>query len=364
MTRRVLRPTLRRCGFVPPHVLDRLARSAAQPSRLAARATSAQSQLVRRERASATLSAPDLLAAQRATLLPSETAPPGGRRRVYDSEQQWELQVRLARGEGDPAAGDEDVDTVYAHVGEVRDFYRSELGRSSIDDAGMDLVGNVHFGEAYMNAFWDGEQMTFGDGDGELFGSFARSLDVTAHELTHGVVQHLADLEYHGQSGALNESFADCLGAAVTQHVERQDAGTADWLIGDEVMGPALYGEALRSMRMPGTAYDNALLGRDPQPAHMDAYFAGEEDNQGVHINSGIPNRAFYLVSTDLGTPAATRIWYAALRNLWPTALFNDAVEVLVDVTRAMTRDGQAPRGAPQVVRAAFRAVGLPAVMC
>jgi Zn-dependent metalloprotease len=92
----------------------------------------------------------------------------------------------------------------------------------------MDLILNVHFGEDYMNAFWDGDEMTFGDGDGEIFISFTRSLDVVAHELAHGVTQFTADLEYFSQSGALNEHFSDVFGSAITQHVLKQDAGQAD----------------------------------------------------------------------------------------------------------------------------------------
>ncbi|HVL97951.1 MAG TPA: M4 family metallopeptidase [Egibacteraceae bacterium] len=345
-----------RCSYIPPHVLDRVARRADEPAKAAARATAQQSQATRRARAGAMLTVPRLLAARAGV-----AAEAAGARRVYDCKGQWEQQVALARKEGDEeASGDVDVDTVYEHAGFAREFYRAELGRNSIDNQGMDLVLNVHYGEDYMNALWDGEQILFGDGDGEIFSSLARSLEVTAHELTHGVVQFSANLEYYSQSGALDESMADVLGAAVTQHAEGQDAGQADWLIGDEVMGPTLYGEALRSVKAPGTAYHNTLLGRDPQPAHMDDYFTGTEDHQGVHINSGIPNRAFYLTASDVGTPAAGRIWYAALHRLWPTADFNDAVEVIVDTTRELTRDEQAPKGAAQVVRAAFREVGLP----
>jgi Zn-dependent metalloprotease len=125
-------------------------------------------------------------------------------------------------------------------------------------------------------------------------------------------------------------------------------------------MGPDLYGEALRSMQAPGTAYDNKLLGKDPQPAHMNDYYAGNDDNQGVHINSGIPNRAFYLAAMEIGTDKATLIWYHALKRLWTTAKFNDAVDVIVDSARILTRQKQVPVGSTQRVRAAFREVGLP----
>jgi Zn-dependent metalloprotease len=290
-------------------------------------------------------------------------APTGNANRiVYNCQNRWEQRVEPpARSEGAPITGDDDVDKVYNYAGTVRDYFKNFLNRNSIDNLGLDLILNVHFGTQYMNAFWDGDEMTFGDGDGQIFTSFARSLDVVAHELSHGVTQYTANLEYYSQSGALNEHFSDVFGSAITQYALGQTAEQADWLIGDEIMGPELYGEALRSMSEPGTAYDNPLMGKDPQPAHMKDYFTGNEDNQGVHINSGIPNKAFYLAAMDLGTDKATLIWYTALQKLWATANFNDAVQVIVESARLLVKANQVPLGSTQKVRAAFKAVGLPA---
>jgi Zn-dependent metalloprotease len=283
-----------------------------------------------------------------------------GKRRVYDSQNDWTQRVNLVRDEGGPATQDPIVKKVYDYAGEVRRFFQEVLNRNSIDNLGMDLILNVHFGVTYMNAFWDGDEMTFGDGDGQIFVNFAQSLDVVAHELTHGVTQFTANLDYQGQSGALNEHFSDVFGTVITQFANKETADKADWLIGDEIMGPTLYGEALRSMKAPGSAYDNSLMGHDPQPSHMDQYYAGPGDNQGVHINSGIPNRAFYLVSMEVGTAHAAKIWYQGLQNLWATADFNDAVRVLVDSARSLVKNNEVPRGSTQVVRAAFQEVGLP----
>ncbi|MGH7927384.1 MAG: M4 family metallopeptidase, partial [Candidatus Binatia bacterium] len=177
---------------------------------------------------------------------------------------------------------------------------------------------------------------------------------------SHGVTQFTANLDYYSQSGALNEHFSDVFGSVITQHNSHQDADSADWLIGDEIMGPALYGEALRSMKSPGTAYDNTLMGKDPQPDHMTDYYSGPDDNQGVHINSGIPNRAFYLTAMEIGTDKTAEIWYHALQNLWPTANFNDAAAVVANSARVLTNSGVTPAGSTQVVRSAFKAVGLP----
>jgi Zn-dependent metalloprotease len=281
-------------------------------------------------------------------------------RQVYDCQQQWAQRVELVREEGKPVTADEAVNKVYDYAGNVRTYYKDKLNRNSIDNANMNLILNVHFGVQYMNAFWDGDEMTFGDGDGAIFINFAKSLDVVAHELTHGVTQWEANLTYEGQSGALNEHFSDVFGTAITQFVEGQTADQADWLIGDEIMGPDLYGEALRSMKEPGAAYNNPLMGQDPQPGHMKDYYSGPEDNYGVHINSGIPNKAFYLAAMDMGTEIAAQIWYLALQKLWPSANFNDAVQVLGEAARLLVKDGKVPKGTPQTVRAAFKAVGLP----
>jgi Zn-dependent metalloprotease len=213
---------------------------------------------------------------------------------VYNCRNQWELRVQLARSEGEGPVGDGAVDKVYGFVGKFRQYLHEALGRNSYDGLGSDLIANVHFGMAYNNAFWDGEEFAAGDGDGSVFTSFASSLDVVAHELGHGVVQTTAGLQYYSQSGALNEHFADVFGPVVTQLDNDQDSHNVDWLIGDEIMGPAVPpGETLRSMAAPGLAYNNPIMGQDPQPDHMNNYFGGPADNQGVHINSGIFNKAF-----------------------------------------------------------------------
>lgn len=337
------------CTIIPPFVLDKMARSRDPEIAERARETRDVSDELREERASR--SGPR--AAQ------AEGAGSDAERKVYDSEGQRRQRVTEARVEGGDESGDVDVDTVYDHAGTVRDYLTGELERDSIDGAGMDLILNVHYGDGYNNAFWDGDEMTFGDGDGEIFSSFARSLDVTAHEIFHGVTQHLNGLVYRSQPGALNEHFSDVFGSVISQLANGQTAHDADWLIGDEIMGPDLPGEALRSMKAPGTAYDNEIMGTDPQPAHMDDYFTGEQDNQGVHINSGIPNRAFYLVATDIGTDRAGKIWYRAFQTLGSRADFEDAAAALAVTAGAMTRDHEAPRGATQSIRAAFRDVGI-----
>src|SRR5690606_37493232 len=155
--------------------------------------------------------------------------------------------------------------------------------------------------------------MVFGDGDGEIFRRFTSSLSVVGHELTHGVTQYTSNLVYRGQSGTLNESVSDVFGALVEQFSAGQRTETASWLIGEGLFTDQVEGRALRSLKAPGTAYDDDILGADPQPDHMDGYITTDDDNGGVHLNSGIPNRAFYLVADSVGGHAwerAGRIWY------------------------------------------------------
>jgi len=198
------------------------------------------------------------------------------------------------------------------------EFYSAAYARNSIDGAGLPLVATVHYSVNYDNAFWDGSQMVYGDGDQRLFKSFTAPLDVTGHELTHGVTQYSGGLDYQGQSGALNESLSDVFGSLVKQYHLGQTADQADWLIGQGMFASSVHGVALRSMKAPGTAYDDPNLGKDPQPAAMDHYVHTSSDNGGVHINSGIPNRAFYLAATAIGGHAwekAGRVWYDTLTS-------------------------------------------------
>jgi Zn-dependent metalloprotease len=337
-----------KCSFIPPFVLENMAKEDIEDARISV----LQSLQTADERSCGVMDVASIFGGA----VPTAAM---GSRYVYDSGNTNNLKVKLVRSEGQPPAADTDVNNTYDFAGVTRDFYKTKLNRNSINGLGMDLILNIHFGVKYMNAFWNGSQMVFGDGDGKIFTAFDRSLDVVAHELTHGVTQYTANLVYDGQSGALNEHFSDALGSAIQQYFNKETAENADWLIGDEIMGPTLIGEALRSMQAPGTAYDNSLMGKDPQPDHMKNYYTGASDNHGVHINSGIPNKAFYLVSMDIGTDKAAIIWYEGLKNLWPTAQFADAVKVLVRAAQTFVKAGTVPKNSTQSVRSAFKQVGL-----
>jgi Zn-dependent metalloprotease len=349
------------CFIVPPDIVaDVSERAGPREREVASRtlATSAGLQ-ARRELTTSLLRQLNLGIADLAFLAP----PKGELRTVYDAEHGVNLPGRRIHGQGDPPSTDVAVNEAYEGADLTYRFYKDVFRRDSIDNRGIEIVSSVHYGQDFDNALWNGTQMIYGDGSGSIIavGALTRALDVIGHELTHGVIQMTAGLVYRGQPGALNESFSDVFGSLVKQYSRRQTAEQADWLIGDGVLGSALQGRALRSMKDPGTAFD-----LDRQPGHMDRYVHlpvdnnPRNDNGGVHINSGIPNHAFYLLATTLGGYAwekAGRIWYEALTNrLRPDSEFQAAADATVAAAGDLFGDGGLEQRA---VRAAWRVVGV-----
>lgn len=321
------------CAIVPPQLLDRVARAGAPEDRAAALDTMAIDQSIRTARVqNAALAGTP---ARRVVTTARDHGQP--HRTVYDAEHSSNVHATtVLRTEGEPPVVDQSANEAYDGLGDTYRFFWEVLARDSIDDAGLPLLGEVHFGRNYDNAFWDGERMMFGDGDGRLFTGFTDAVDVIGHELTHGVSQHTINLLYTGQPGALNESISDVFGSLVKQYRLGHSADQADWLIGAGILGPAMHGVALRSLKAPGTAYDG-----DDQPAAMRNYVSTSADNGGVHINSGIPNHAFYLVATALGGNAwerAGRIWYQVLasRAVAPDARFHTFAQATISAAMAL----------------------------
>ncbi|MFJ2861378.1 M4 family metallopeptidase [Kitasatospora sp. NPDC087314] len=313
------------CAIVPPYVLDRLAEAGHEPA-------------VR------SLALDTAHRAARLTAPPPTGGHPAPSRVIADDGHSQRLPGRTVRTEGQAPVSDQSVNHAYDGLGATFALYADVYGRRSIDDQGLRLDATVHYGQDYDNAFWNGQRMVFGDGDGQIFGDFTACIDVIGHELTHGVTQFTAGLQYQDQPGALNESVSDVFGSLVKQYALHQDSADADWLIGAGLLAPGVQGVALRSLKAPGTAYDDPQLGKDPQPAHMRDYVNTAEDNGGVHINSGIPNHAFYLLATALGGPAwerAGRIWYDALtgRRLPADADFTAFARATVAAAKARYPD-------------------------
>jgi Zn-dependent metalloprotease len=334
------------CAFLPPHILRSIAAKGDAEERERAHAALEASAQIRGERSMAAFAA-------------SMAVPAGEKRRtVYDAHHARALPGRLLRGEGDAATGDDAADEAYDGAGKTYDFFMKIFARNSVDDRGLRLDSTVHYGARFDNAMWNGRQMIYGDGDGRLFTRFTKSLDVIGHELTHGVTQFTAALAYDGESGALNEHMSDVFGILVRQFALRQTAAQSDWLIGAGLFTARVHGAAVRSMKSPGTAYDDPLLGRDPQPSHMRDYVRTQDDNGGVHVNSGIPNRAFYLAATLIGGKAwevAGKIWYAALTTkLRQRATFRDCANATIAAAGELF--GAEPRKA---VQRAWKTVGV-----
>lgn len=257
---------------------------------------------------------------------------------VYSAGNASNLPGQSVRIEGASPTGDRCVDEAYDGSGATYDMFKDVYNRNSIDNQGMRLDSTVHYEVGYDNAFWNGQQMVYGDGDENLpeserlFNRFTIAIDIIGHELTHGVTQFEARLIYWGQPGAVNESFSDVFGSLVKQRTLTQSAAQADWLIGAGLFTSNVNGQGIRSMKAPGTAYDDPVLGKDPQPGHMRDYKNVAYDNGGVHINSGIPNHAFYIVAQEIGGFAwekAGQIWYVTLRDkLQVSSSFQDAANL------------------------------------
>jgi Zn-dependent metalloprotease len=220
---------------------------------------------------------------------------------TYSARGRRSLPGAIMRIDDQAAVGDLDVDRAHDFARSTYTYFLNTHGRNSFDNQGAIIVSTVHYGRNYDNAFWDGKQMVYGDG--------FPVLDVVGHELTHAVTEKTANLEYKWQSGALNESFSDIFGAMIDRD---------DWLMGEDLPPDALGGrEAIRSLSNP------AQFG---QPAHTKDWVRTCSDEEGVHTNSGIFNKAYYNIATAIGKESAERIFYRALSiYLQPRSSFADA---------------------------------------
>ncbi len=285
---------------------------------------------------------------------------------VYSAENGSALPGRQLRGEGGAPTGDPAADEAYDGAGATYALFSEVFNRNSIDGNGLRLDSTVHYRTGYDNAFWNGQQMVYGDGDEDLpesqrlFNRFTIAVDIIGHELAHGVTQHTANLIYQGQSGALNESLSDVFGSLVKQRLLGHAPADADWIIGEGLFTANVNGVGIRSMKEPGTAYNDPVLGKDPQPAHMRDYVETQADNGGVHINSGIPNRAFYVTALNLGGFAwekAGQIWYLTLSSkLSASANFATAAAKTYEAAGDLYGAGSLEQ---QAVRAGWAEVGI-----
>ena len=237
--------------------------------------------------------------------------------RIIESANYKEsLKGTVVRTEGQGLTGDLAVDEAYTYIGNTWQFYKRLFNRNSIDGKGMSCSATVHYGNNYDNAFWNGQRMVFGDGDGQIFQRFTKCQEVIGHELQHGVTMTSANLSYTNQNGALNEAISDVFGLLVKQYSFNQSSSESNWIVGDGLLMPSIKGEGIRNIKAPGTAYDDPLLGTDPCPANMKHYVHTTSDNGGIHINCTIVSHAFYISAMEMGGNAWEHlgyIWYDAV---------------------------------------------------
>jgi Zn-dependent metalloprotease len=232
-------------------------------------------------------------------------------RKIFSSKQTTTLPGTVVRSEGQPPTGDALADSLYDILGEILSFWKSEYGRDSYDGQGGAITAVVHFGRNYNNCFWNGSALVVGDGDGKIFKTFV-DLKIISANFTHAIVGSTSKLTYANESGALNSHLSDVFGVLVSQWKRQETVEQSNWLIGDGIFGPTIKSSALRSLKNPGSAYDDPVLGKDPQSSSMSDY----KNSGDPHINSGIPNHAFYLAATKIGGYAwqkIGRIWYEAM---------------------------------------------------
>jgi len=265
---------------------------------------------------------------------------------VFDLAGTEDLPGTLVRSGNGPHANDGAANEAFENAAIALRFYRDVVGRNSVDGCGMAIDSAVHFGEGFPNAFWSGSQMIYGDGN-EHVGGFTRALDLIAHELTHGVTQHLIpkglgvvkvpprEREFEeqkyalkGQAGALNESLSDVFGCMVKQWHAGQTVDKADWLIGKGVVREP-FGFAIRSLKSPG---DRRLTWcEDEQIRSMDQY----EEGCDAHDAAGIPSHAFYRAAMTMGGHSwgkAGPIWMNGYASLSANAGFRDAAHATIAV--------------------------------
>ncbi|WP_295794934.1 M4 family metallopeptidase [Mucilaginibacter sp.] len=253
------------------------------------------------------------------------------------------------------SSSDQTCKRAFTETTSVASFYQSIFGRNSIDDAGMAMLSSIHYSVKYNNAFWNGGQMTYGDGDGNIFIDFTKGNDVIGHELTHGVTQYTLGLAYQDEAGGLNESISDVFGSMFRQWQGNQDVSQADWLIGKDIMGPGAVARGFSCLRdMSNPAASHCL---SPQPTKFSQYRNGMDP----HESSGIPNFAFYKVAMALGGNSWTiagQIWYNAVTQFGPSP--NMTMKQFADRTRKVAVSLFSSQKSVKVaVDNAWKAVGL-----
>jgi hypothetical protein len=325
-----------RHGFIPEHVFDEIAKR--QPNNAeflkTVEANRRLNTLVRQARE----------AREAGAAKPAQEGV--GAREVFDAQGK-EVDGVLVRSEGQKPTGNSEVDLAYDFTGAIRQFYKEVHGRNSIDGKGMKMMSTVNYGENFENAFWNGIRMTYGKpGPESPFRTFMQRV-IAGHEVTHGVTEFEAGTVYRNQPGALNEHFSDVGGALIDMYADKITAPQYHWLVGKGIWKDNITGDALRNMKAPGTAYNDPAIGKDIQPAHMKDFNKTPRDNGGVHINSGIPNKAFADFATAVGGnawEAPGHIWFEARARAGSTPSFAQFAYETLDAAKRLGHTDLVPK--------------------
>jgi len=283
-------------------------------------------------------------------------------RAVYTASNGTSLPGSLRRSEGGATASDALINTSYDRLGTTYDCYKTLFNRDSFNNAGALLKSSIHYSNKYNNAYWDGKQMVYGDGDGNSLSNLAASMDVTAHELTHAVTGATSKLVYSGESGGLNEAMSDIFGNTCEWFKDGQVVSANTWKVGEDVYTPSKSGDALRYMNDP--KLDGSSLD----------FWTSSAGNVDVHYSSGIANLVFYLLSqggthprgksnvsvTGIGIAKASQIFYKA-----NTALFTSQTNFAAAKTATEQAASQLGYTTEEIasVTAAWNAVGVGSVV-
>ncbi|KAL6923210.1 hypothetical protein FSST1_000484 [Fusarium sambucinum] len=315
----------RRQTIVPPHILRNIAESDAADRESARESLGHLESIISKVKGSQPESQQLLDASGHDSTKPSPKDPYRAIHDIHESSNEAKLPGKLVRDNKKEVDKSKDKSVNLAFDNWL-----------SIDNKDMDVISTVHFGKQYENAFWDPEklQMVFGDG-GEFLNNFVGCIDVIGHELSHAVTSNTNPLDYYGQAGALNEHISDVFGIMVKQQVQDEKSPVADWLVGEDCILPGVKGTALRSMKDPGTAYDDPIFGKDPQVAHMKQFKTTFEDN---------------------GGEKAGKIWWAAMRSgkIEPKCTFKEFADVTIDCANELFDDKTA-----KVIKKAWADVGV-----
>lgn len=341
------------CFALPKKLLEQLAQDSDQQHRELLHAQIDHSSQLRAQRAAQSWHRPVPIVGNR--LL---------QRQVFDAQGRTFLPGKLLRDEDDPPTRDKEADEAYENVGIAMRFYRDVLGRDSVDGKGMRVDTSVHYGFRFANAMWTGEQMIVGDGDGRHVKGLTSSLGIIAHEVSHGISQHIVrgglgvvqlpgrPPTLKGEAGALNESFSDVFASMIKQWHAGQHVKQADWLLGEDILAPGA-GKAIRSLRDPGNV--RLTWRHDNQIKDYRRYQPTDEP----HKASGIGNHAFYVAATTLGGRSwenLALIWLKAFDRLRARGTFLDAAHYTIDVAAALHGKGSKPR---EAVKAGWRKVNV-----